>query len=94
MPNDVIIIYAVCSGPTKPPAPAGQVQSAALPLASPFEIRIGQVAAPAQAFLAAGSLGLCQFNVTVPALAPGDHALSATVDGVATSQTLFTTVGQ
>jgi hypothetical protein len=74
-PNDIIVIYAVGCGPrTRPPLPGRQERGA--PLASPYEVRIGQVVAPAQAFLAAALLGLCQFNVTVPSLAPGDHALT------------------
>jgi uncharacterized membrane protein YGL010W len=50
------------------------------------------IRAQAQGFLAAGAVGLCQFNVTVPNVSDGDIRIDATVDGTATGQTLYTTV--
>jgi uncharacterized protein (TIGR03437 family) len=91
-PGETIIIYAVGCGPTNPPSPAGQVPNASLPLALPFEFRIGGAAAPAQGALVAGFLGLYQFNVTVPEVPDGDARIELTVDGQATGQTLFIAV--
>ncbi|MCC6537630.1 MAG: hypothetical protein IT162_08785 [Bryobacterales bacterium] len=93
-PGETIIIYAVGCGATNPASPAGEIVPAARTLASPITVRFGQTAATtAQAFLAPQAIGLCQFNVTVPNVAAGDIALDATVNGVATGQTLFTTIG-
>jgi uncharacterized protein (TIGR03437 family) len=92
-PGETIIVYAVGCGPTNPASPAGEISSAVRPLASPITVRFGQTSATAQAFLVPPFVGLCQFNVTVPNVAVGDIAIEATVDGVATGQSLFTTIG-
>lgn len=94
-PGDTIIIFAVGCGPTSPPTPAGQFFSDARPIASSAQVNFGQTTAQAQAFLAAGAVGLCQFNVTVPDVTgdtDGDVRIDATVDGQSTGQNLFTTV--
>ena len=91
-PGETIVIYAVGCGATSPASPAGEIVPAARTLASPITVRFGSTAATAQAFLAPSSVGLCQFNVTVPNVAAGDIALEATVDGVASGQNLFTTI--
>jgi uncharacterized protein (TIGR03437 family) len=91
-PGDIIIVYAVGCGPTNPASPAGQFFNEARALSSPFQIRFGETVAQAVGNLAAGAVGLCQFNVTVPNVADGDVQVNATVDGTATGQTLFTTV--
>jgi uncharacterized protein (TIGR03437 family) len=91
-PGDIIIVYAVGCGPTNPATPAGQFFNDARALSSPFQIRFGETVAQAVGNLAAGAVGLCQFNATVPNVADGDIRIDATVDGTATGQTLFTTV--
>jgi len=91
-PGETIIVYAVGCGPSNPPSPAGQVPAASLPLALPFEFRIGGVAAPAQGALVGGFLGLYQFNVTVPEVPDGDARIELSVDGQPTGQTLFISV--
>jgi len=91
-PGDTIIIFAVGCGPTNPPSAAGQFYSDARPLSLPVRFTFGETVASAQGFLAANAVGLCQFNVTVPNVGAGDIRIDATVDGVATGQTLFTTV--
>lgn len=88
-PGETIIIYAVGCGPSNPPSPAGQVPAASLPLALPFEFRIGGVAARAEGALVGGFLGLYQFNVTVPEVPDGDARIELSVDGQPTGQTLF-----
>ena len=89
--GDTIIIFAVGCGATNPTSPAGVIAPSPRPLAAPITVRFGQTAATAQAFV--GGVGLCQFNVTVPTVAAGDIAIEASVDGVATGQNLFTTIG-
>lgn len=91
-PGETIIIFAVGCGPSNPPSPAGQVPAASLPLALPFEFRIGNVAAPAQGVVLAPFLGLYQFNVTVPDVPDGDAPIELTVDGQATGQGLFVAI--
>jgi uncharacterized protein (TIGR03437 family) len=94
-PGETIILFAVGCGPTNPSSPAGVVNASAAPVASPLQVTFGQTVATAQAFLAAQAVGLCQFNITVPNVTgdeTGDIRLDASVDGVATGQTLFTNV--
>ncbi len=91
-PGDTIILFAVGCGTTNPASPAGQYFSEARPLALPYQVRFADTVAPAQGFLAAGAVGLCQFNVTVPNVADGDSRIDVSVDGTATGQTLFTTI--
>lgn len=91
-PGETIIIFAVGCGPSNPPLPAGQVPSQSLPLALPFEFRIGNLVAPAQGVVLAPFLGLYQFNVTVPDVPDGDVPINLTVDGQPTGQTLFVAI--
>jgi len=91
-PGETIIVFAVGCGPTNPATPAGNVPAAAVPIASPVQVLFGQTQATVRAFLAANAVGLCQLNITVPTAASGDIAFAATVDGVGTDQTLFTTI--
>lgn len=88
-PGETIIVYAVGCGPAA--APSGQVPAQALPLTMPYDFRFGSAAAQTQGFLAAQSVGLCQFNVKVPDVPDGDVTLTATIGGVAGAP-LFTTV--
>ncbi len=93
-PGDTMILFAVGCGPTTPASPAGQYFNQARPLALPYQGKLGETIAPAQGFLAAGAVGLCQFNVTVPNLADGDTRIDVSIDATPTGQTLFTTIGR
>ncbi|MCW5980661.1 MAG: hypothetical protein KIT09_21455 [Bryobacteraceae bacterium] len=93
-PGETIILYAVGCGPTEPESEAGRVPADIRSMALPFEIRFGETVAEAQGYLVAQTLGLYQFNVTVPNVPTGDIAIDLIVDGVATGQTLFTTIGE
>ncbi|MBK5293688.1 MAG: hypothetical protein JJE04_18670, partial [Acidobacteriia bacterium] len=93
--GDIIIAYALGCGPTSPASPAGQIVSGLNFLASPVEVRFGETVAQAQGFMEPNFVGLCRFNITVPNVtgdAQGDIRIDATVDAVATGQTVFTTV--
>ncbi len=92
-PGDTIVIFAVGCGPTAPAiGPGLAAPTPAANLSSPVQFRFGDTVATASGFMAPGAVGLCQFNVTVPNVADGDIALSATVDNIGTGQELFTTI--
>ncbi|MCW5980768.1 MAG: IPT/TIG domain-containing protein [Bryobacteraceae bacterium] len=91
-PGEVIIVYAVGSGPTG--VRAGRVPAAPSPLQLPYEVRIGGIAAQAIGLHPVGYLGLYQFNITVPTLGPGDYPVDLIVDGIPIAQTLYTTIGE
>jgi uncharacterized protein (TIGR03437 family) len=91
-PGDRINLYAVGCGPTNPLLPAGTVPSDHVPLASPFRVTFGQTEARATGVMAAPYIGLCQFQVTVPEVSDGDIAIDVAIDGVATGQSLVTTI--
>lgn len=94
-PGDVITIYALGCGPTSPPTQAGVIAAQGSPLASPYTLKIGGVAAPVSfAGMVGGSIGLYQFNVTIPMVPPGDQTIELTVNGVSNNQNLFIVVGQ
>jgi uncharacterized protein (TIGR03437 family) len=101
-PGDILTIFAVGCGATTPASAAGQiVQQIQTPigaplLASPVQFTFGEgpgTQAVVQGFLAVGNIGLCQLNVTVPNLSPGEHRVEARIDGAPTGQTLYTLIG-
>jgi uncharacterized protein (TIGR03437 family) len=72
---------------------AGQAQASSLTL--PFQLNIGGVPAPVTfAGIVGGSIGLYQFNVSIPVVAPGDQTIELVVDGVSNNQNLYITIGQ
>jgi len=94
-PGDVLTIYAVGCGATTPVSPAGEIVAAPLKtVAGAVSLRFGPTAAQAQGFLSPGAIGLCQINATVPNVGNGDHALSFSVGGVESTQSLQITVQQ
>ena len=87
--GDHIVLYGVGFGPTNPAIPAGQIAGEANSLPN-VVVKLGDAAATVEyAGLAAGSVGLYQFNVVVPPGITGDAPLTFTVDGVALTQTLY-----
>jgi uncharacterized protein (TIGR03437 family) len=88
-PGDQITFYGIGFGPVDPAVPAGQIASGQPGIVNPPTVRIGGTdAATTYRGLTPGAIGLYQFNLTVPDLADGDHAV--TVDG--TDQSLFITI--
>jgi len=85
-PNDVVVLFGTGFGPTNPAVPAGEAFQGAAPLSSPVAIRIGNANASVL-FAGLSGAGLYQFNVAIPDLPEGDHAVSAVAGGVRT-QTL------
>jgi uncharacterized protein (TIGR03437 family) len=93
-PGQTIVLYGVGFGTVTPNVPAGQIVSGANTLTSPVQVTIGGVSAPV-AFqgLAAGSVGLYQFNITVPNIPANDKApLVFTQNGATGTQKLFIAV--
>jgi len=94
-PGDVITLYGIGFGPVVPDESTGTITRAAAVTALPVEVSIGgQNAFVNYAGLAPGSLGLYQFNIVVPVVAPG-AAVPVTIKvGQQTSaQALFTAIG-
>jgi serine/threonine-protein kinase len=94
-PGDNIAIYALGCGPTSPPTQAGVVAAQGSALALPFEVRIGGVPAPVSfAGIVGGTIGLYQFNLTIPSVGPGDQPITLTVDGIPNNQNLVIAIGE
>lgn len=93
-PGETIILYGVGFGPLVPPLPAGQIATAASPLATTPQILFGQTpAVVSYAGLTPGTVGLYQFNVVVPNVANSDAVpLTFNLGGVNGTQTLYTAV--
>lgn len=88
-PGDSVLLYAIGCGATNPVFPAGVVvaENTALPNVL---VRFGERTARVTfAGLAPGLIGLYQFNVVVPDGVAGDTALTLSIDGVASTQSLF-----
>lgn len=91
-PGEIVQIYATGFGPTTPAAPSDLIFSGAPVVANPPSITIGGRAAT---FAGNGNLvapGLYQFNVTIPDLADGDHAIVATTQGASSAANVFLSV--
>lgn len=89
-PGEPILLYGSGVGPTSPAVNESEIVSAPSPLANETTIRFGETVAQVE-FAGVVSNGLCQFNVVVPNLPPGDVAITATVLGV-TSAPAFLTI--
>ena len=93
-PGDTIVLYGVGFGPVTPAIPAGQIVQQANSLASAFQMAIGGIpVTPQYAGLAPNFVGLYQFNVVVPNVAPGTAALTFTLGGASGTQTLNLAIG-
>src|SRR5579871_2031766 len=92
--GDTIVLYGVGFGAVTPNIPAGQVVGQANQLVTAPQISIGGTPATVTfAGLVQGSVGLYQFNVTVPSVTAGDKVpVTFSVGGAAGTQTLYTTV--
>jgi uncharacterized protein (TIGR03437 family) len=94
-PGDTISIYALGCGPTTPPTQAGVVAAQGSALMLPYTLQIGGATAQVSfAGIVGATIGLYQFNVVVPAIPPGEHPITLTIDGVPNNQNLTIVVGQ
>ena len=91
MPGEVITLYGTGFGPVTPDIPAGQLVESANTLALPSQFSFGSAAAQSSyAGLSNGSVGLYQFDLTVPNIQGSDTVpLTFNVGGVSGTQTLF-----
>ncbi len=86
-PGDTVVFFGTGFGATNPPRPAGRLVQAA-PLASAFTVLVGGVPATAQYGGLIG-VGLYQFNVVIPELSNGDHAVVIETAGRLTQPDVF-----
>jgi uncharacterized protein (TIGR03437 family) len=94
-PGDMIVFYALGCGPTDPPTPAGTIAAQDSPTTLAVDVRIGGVSAGiVSSNVIANTIGVYQFVITVPAVAPGDQPVELIVDGVSNAQNLLIVVGQ
>jgi uncharacterized protein (TIGR03437 family) len=94
-PGDTVIIYATGCGPTNPATPAGVLAPQNSPLASGYQVTIGNQPAPVTfAGIVQGTVGLYQFNVVIPNAPSGDQPITLAVDGVPNAQNLLITIQQ
>lgn len=84
-PGEQIILYGTGFGPTNPEVTPGQTFQGAAPLVNPAVIRLDEKVAEV-GFAGLSSPGLYQFNLTVPDLPNGDHAVAAEVAGTRTDK--------
>lgn len=75
-PGDVILLYGTGFGATNPAFPAGRLADQTAPITGDVQVEIGGLMAEVlYAGAAPNFAGLMQFNVTVPDLPPGEHAV-------------------
>jgi len=82
-PGDVLQLYGTGFGPTDPAVSPGVVFTGSYPLINSVTVTIGGVSA-AVSYTGLTAAGLCQINVTVPALANGDHEVLARIASLTT----------
>jgi uncharacterized protein (TIGR03437 family) len=91
-PGEIILLYGTGFGPTNPTVDPSKVFSGAAPTKDPVSVTIG--GQPANVLFAGLSgAGLYQINVAVPAVPAGDQPVTASVNGVPVTQSVYVTVG-
>lgn len=91
-PGDVITLYGIGFGDTNPAISPGAVVSASNTIPG-LTISFGSTdAIVTYAGLAPNAVGLYQFNLTVPNVAPGDYRIVVRVNGAEMQQTAYLTV--
>lgn len=92
-PGDTVLLFGTGFGPTDPAVPAGRVFTGAPRITNALTLRIGNVpVTPAFVGLSNSAVGLYQFNVVVPDLPNGDHAVVAETGGLSTQPDAFITI--
>lgn len=95
-PGDYILLYATGLGNTSPAYPAGQVLITAYPISNLSQVSVSIGGQPASV-LFAGMVyaGVFQVNIQVPANVPaGNQAVTVSIGGQASQQSVFLTFGQ
>jgi uncharacterized protein (TIGR03437 family) len=93
-PGDQIYTYGIGFGDVTPSILPGVIAGQSNILVNPVKISFGSASATiAYQGLTPGSVGLYQFNFTVPSpLANGDYQINVTQNGIAVPQTIYLTV--
>ncbi len=94
-PGDVLTIYGIGFGPTTPSVVAGDIAQFNAPLATAFQMQLGQTTiVPTFAGITKGFIGLYQFNIVVPNVAANAAVpVTFSLGGVSGTQTLFIAIG-
>lgn len=88
-PGDIVTVFATGCGPTNPATQAGVIAAQNSPLALTYQVKIGGVVADVSfAGMVAGTVGLYQFNITIPNVGAGNQPVELTVDGAPNAQGL------
>jgi uncharacterized protein (TIGR03437 family) len=91
--GDIVMLYGIGFGPVTPATPAGTIAPGTASLNN-VTVLLNQTSAQVlYAGIAPGFVGLYQFNIKVPAVAPNDYPLKVQIGNVTVNQTLFITVG-
>jgi uncharacterized protein (TIGR03437 family) len=90
-PGNTVLLFGTGFGPTTPPVQTGVVFSGAAATSEPVRITVGGMQATVQ-FAGLSGAGLYQFNVVVPDLPNGDHAVIAEIGGVRSPDNAFITI--
>ncbi len=90
-PGETILLYGTGFGPSTPALPSSQLVPGSQPLAAAVQVTVGGVPATVS-FAGIVSPGLCQFNITLPALPAGDAAVVATLAGNTTQSGVSITI--
>jgi uncharacterized protein (TIGR03437 family) len=95
-PGETIAFFGIGFGPVTPPVAAGRIAAATNSLTSSLSVLFRETeGAVTYAGLAPGTVGLYQFNVTVPAVPASDWVpVVFRLGGVVAAQTVYTAVGQ
>ena len=99
-PGQIVTLYGTGFGDFMQPVPAGQLTTAADPLATPITVTVGTTTLPSADVLYAGTSpgslgGLYQFNVRIPASTPdGDTLITISIGGFQTQSGLTIPVHQ
>ena len=95
-PGDPVVLWGTGFGATNPPAPAGVAVNGSPAVATTPTVTVGGVAVPViSAGLTAGTAGLYQVTIQLPATVPtGVVAVQASVGGATTQAGVILFVGQ
>ena len=94
-PGEVVTLYGIGFGPVSPSVTPGNIATELARVTNNVTVQFGSTPASVQyAGLAPGFVGLYQFNVEVPNITSGDHALVVSVSGMPVAQNVFLTTGQ
>jgi uncharacterized protein (TIGR03437 family) len=96
MPGDLVVLWCTGLGPTNPPAPAGTIVVGAPATATLPVVTVGGMQVPAiSSVLTAGTVGLYQITIQLPASVPtGAPAVQASIGGAVTQSGVTLFVGR